>query len=120
MDIDQIRSYCLSKNGFSEDFPFDQDVLAFKVLGKIFALIDLKKWEAGSKAINLKCDPNYAELLRQEYSSIRAGYHMNKKHWNTLYIHEGELPPKFICELIEHSYQMVLKGMPKKTRDSLH
>lgn len=119
MNIEQIREYCLSKKETSEDFPFDEDTLVFKVLGKMFALISLKKWEAGEKAINLKSDPDYAIELREEHSSIRAGYHMSKKHWNTLYIHEGELSPKLISELIDHSYEMVVKGMPKKMRDSL-
>ena len=119
MNIEQIRDYCLSKKETSEDFPFDEDTLVFKVLGKMFALVSLKKWEAGENAINLKCNPEYAIELREEYSSIRAGYHMSKKHWNTLYIHEGELSPKFICKLIDHSYEMVVKGMPKKLRDSL-
>lgn len=119
MNIEQIRTYCLLKKGVTEDFPFDADTLVFKVLGKMFALIGLQKWELGEKAINLKCDPNFAEELRAEYGSIRPGYHMSKKHWNTLYIHEGELSPKFICELIDHSYDMVVKGMTKKMRDSL-
>ncbi|MCX7546957.1 MmcQ/YjbR family DNA-binding protein [Xanthomarina sp. F1114] len=119
MNIEQIRDYCLSKKETSEGFPFDADTLVFRVLGKMFALIGLKKWEAGEKAINLKCNPEYALELREAYSSIRPGYHMSKKHWNTLYINEGELSPKFICELIDHSYDMVVKGMPKKMRDSL-
>ncbi len=119
MNIEELRKYCISKKGVTEDFPFDVDTLVFKVLGKMFALVGLKKWEAGEKAINLKCDPEYAQELRAEYSSIRAGYHMSKKHWNTLYIQEGELSPKFICALIDHSYDMVVKGMPKKMRESL-
>lgn len=118
MNIEQIRNYCISKKGVTEDFPFDEDTLVFRVLGKMFALIGLEKWEVGEKAINLKCDPDYAEELRAAYSSIRT-YHMSKKHWNTLYIHEGELSPKFIFELIDHSYEMVLNGMTKKMRDSL-
>ncbi|MFL0353848.1 MmcQ/YjbR family DNA-binding protein [Xanthomarina sp. GH4-25] len=119
MNIEQLHNYCLNKKGVTEDFPFDEDTLVFKVLGKMYALIGLKKWEAGEQAINLKCDPDYAEELRAEYSSIRAGYHMSKKHWNTLYIHEGGLSTKLICELIDHSYNMVVNGMTKKMRDSL-
>lgn len=119
MNIEQIRDYCLNKKGTSEDFPFDQDTLVLKVLGKMFALIGLKKWESGEKAINLKCNPDYAEELRAEYSSIRSGYHMSKKHWNTVYIHEGEVDPKFLFQLIDHSYDMVVKGMSKKLRDTL-
>lgn len=119
MDIEQIRDYCLSKKGTTEDFPFDEDILTFKVLGKMFALIGLNNWEEGEKSINLKCDPEYALELRDRYNSVRAGYHMSKKHWNTLYIHEGELSPKCICELIDHSYDMVVKGMTKKMQNSL-
>ena len=82
MNIEQIRTYCLSKKGTSEDFPFDEDTLVFKVLGKMFAAASLKWWEKGEAAINLKADPEYSEELRAEYSSIRPGYHMSKKHWN--------------------------------------
>ncbi|WP_445734202.1 MmcQ/YjbR family DNA-binding protein [Mariniflexile sp.] len=119
MDIEQLRDHCIRKKGVTEDLPFDEDTLVFKVLGKMFALIGLQKWEAAEKAINLKCDPDYAEELRAEYGSIQPGYHMSKKHWNSIYINDGELHPKFILELIDHSYDMVVKGMPKKLRDTL-
>lgn len=119
MNIEQIHQYCLNKKAVTEDFPFDEDTLVFKVAGKMFALIGLKRWESGEKAINLKCDPDYAEELRAQYSSIQPGYHMSKKHWNTIYINEGELQPQFIIELIDHSYEMVVKSMPKKLRDTL-
>lgn len=119
MNIEQLHEYCIKKKGVTEDFPFDEDTLVFKVLGKMFALVGLKKWESGEKSINLKCDPDYAEELRAEYSSIQPGYHMSKKHWNTVSIKDGDLPPKFILELIDHSYDMVVKGMPKKLRDTL-
>ncbi|ALJ05958.1 MmcQ-like protein [Pseudalgibacter alginicilyticus] len=119
MNIEQIRAYCLSKKGTSEDFPFDEQILVFKVLGKMFALTSLKGWETNTPSINLKADPDYAQELRAEYPSIRPGYHMSKKHWNTIYIHEGEVSPKFLFQLIDHSYDMVVKGLPKKTRDSL-
>ncbi|MFV9549912.1 MmcQ/YjbR family DNA-binding protein [Algibacter sp. PT7-4] len=119
MNIEQIREYCLAKKETTEDFPFDEDTLVFKVLGKMFALVGLKKWEAGQAAINLKADPEYSQELRAQYSSIRPGYHMSKKHWNTLYIHEGELHPQIIKDLIDHSYNMVVKGMTKKMRETL-
>ncbi len=119
MDVEQLRSYCLSKKAVTEDFPFDEDTLVFKVLGKIFALIPLERWERGQASINLKCEPEYAEELRGMHNSIRPGFHMNKKHWNTLYIHEGELEIRFIRELIDHSYDRVVIGMPKKLRDTL-
>ncbi|MFI1773132.1 MmcQ/YjbR family DNA-binding protein [Thalassobellus citreus] len=119
MNIEQLRKYCLSKKGTTEAFPFDQDALVFKVLGKMFALTSLKKWEQGEASINLKADPEYSEELRANYNSIRPGFHMNKKHWNTLYLHEGELQPQLIKALIDHSYNMVVKGMSKKLRDQL-
>ena len=119
MNIEQLRTYCLSKKEVTEDFPFDADTLVFKVLGKMFALFPLESWEAGKGSVNLKADPEYSEELRADYSSIRPGFHMNKKHWNSVYIHEGELKPNFIKELIDHSYDMVVKGMPKKLRNQL-
>lgn len=120
MNIEQLRQYCISKKGVTEDFPFDADTLVFKVLGKMFALIGLEKWEAGQKAINLKCDPVYAQELRADYEAIYPGYHMSKKHWNTIDLTLDEISPKFLAELIDHSYAMVVKGLPKKLRDSLN
>ncbi|KAB1067966.1 MmcQ/YjbR family DNA-binding protein [Tamlana haliotis] len=119
MDIEQIRSYCLNKKGVTEDFPFDEHTLVFKILGKMYALISLKKWEEGEAAINLKAKPEYALELRESYPSIRAGYHMNKKHWNTLYLNEGGLNPELIKSLIDHSYDMVVQGMTKKMQTNL-
>jgi predicted DNA-binding protein (MmcQ/YjbR family) len=119
MNIEQLHEYCLNKKGVTEDFPFDEDTLVFKVLGKMFALIGLKKWESGEKFINLKCDPDYAEELRAQYSSIQPGYHMSKKHWNSVYIQDGDLQPIFILELVDHSYDLVVKSLTKKLRDSL-
>ena len=119
MNIEQICEYCISKKGVTEDFPFDADTLVFKVSGKMFALISLDKWEAGQKAINLKCDPDYVEELRAEYTAIYPGYHMSKKHWNTVDLTLDEISPKFLTELIDHSYEMVVKGMLKKMRDAL-
>jgi len=119
MNIDQLRNYCLSKKGATEDFPFDQDTLVFKVLGKMFALAPLKKWEQDEASINLKANPEYSQELRANYNSIRPGFHMNKKHWNTIYLYEGELQPKLLKELIDHSYDMVVKSMTKKLRNTL-
>lgn len=119
MNIEQLQAYCISKKEVTEDFPFDADTLVFKVLGKVFALVSLDKWEAGQRAINLKCDPEYAEELRAAYDAINPGYHMNKKHWNTIDLTGDEISPEFLSQLIDHSYEMVVKGMPKKMRDSL-
>ena len=120
MNIEQYRDYCLGKQAVTEHFPFDNDALVFKVLGKMFALASLKKWENGEAFINLKCDPEYAQELRAEYDSIKPGYHMHKQQWNSVYIHTGELSSKLITELIDHSYAMVVKGLPKELRESLN
>jgi predicted DNA-binding protein (MmcQ/YjbR family) len=119
MNIEQLRAYCLKKKGVTEDFPFDQDTLVFKVLGKMFALFPLAKWEKGEGSVNLKCDPQYALELREAYDSIEPGWHMSKTHWNSLYIYKGELQSKLVCDLIDHSYDMVVKGMTKKMRQEL-
>lgn len=118
MDIEYIREYCLGKPQVTEHFPFDEDTLVFKVAGKMFVLAPLKKWEKGFASINLKCNPEYALELRENYESIEAGWHMSKKHWNSLYIYKGELKPQLIVELIDHSYDMVIKSLPRKIRDT--
>jgi len=120
MELEDIREYCLNKGGVTEGFPFDDNALVFKVLGKIFVIMGLDSWERREAAINLKADPEYSEELRETYSSIRPGFHMNKKHWNTVYIHEAEIAPQFLKELIDHSYKMVVKGMPKKMQEKLN
>lgn len=119
MNISQLHEYCLNKKGVTETFPFDKDTLVFKVLGKMFALFPLEKWENGEGSVNLKCDPDYALELREMHPSIEAGWHMSKKHWNSLYIYKGELTPQLVFQLIDHSYDMVVKGMPKKMREAL-
>ena len=119
MNIEQLQAYCMSKKGVTEDFPFGDDTLVFKVLDKVFALVSLVKWESGQQGINLKCDPDYAEELRADYDSITPGYHMNKKHWNTINLTMNQITPLFLSQLIDHSYEMVVKGMTKKMRDSL-
>tara|TARA_R110002096_G_scaffold287627_1_gene481281 strand:- start:145 stop:507 length:363 start_codon:yes stop_codon:yes gene_type:complete len=119
MNIEQYRDYCLNKKAVTEHFPFDNDTLVFKVLGKMFALASLKKWENGEVFINLKCNTEYAQELRAKYDSVKPGYHMHKQQWNSVYIQTGELSPKLITELIDHSYDMVVKGLPKKLRETL-
>jgi len=120
MNIEQIRDYCLSKPHSSEHFPFDEVTLVFKVAGKMFVLAPLDNWDKGKASLNLKADPNYSLELREAYESIQAGFHMSKKHWNSVYIYKGELQAKFIMELIDHSYDMVVKGLTKKMRLSLN
>ena len=120
MNIEQYRDYCMNKKEVTEHFPFDNDALVFKVCNKMFALASLEKWENGEAFINLKCDPEYAQELRAEYDSVKPGYHMHKQQWNSVYIHTGELSSKLITKLIDHSYDMVVKGLPKKLRDTLN
>jgi predicted DNA-binding protein (MmcQ/YjbR family) len=119
MNIEDYRNYCMSKLEVTEHFPFDDDVLVFKVCNKMFALASLSKWENGEGFINLKCDPEYAQELRAEYDSIKPGYHMHKQQWNSVYFQTGELSTQFVFKLIDHSYDMIVKGLPKKVRDQL-
>jgi predicted DNA-binding protein (MmcQ/YjbR family) len=120
LQIDHIRDYCLSKKETTETFPFDEDTLVFKVMGKIFVFCPLNKWEQGQPSINLKCDPNYALELRARYDSISGGFHSNKKHWNTVALNQGDMSNTFVLQLIDHSYEMVVKNMTKKLRDQLN
>ena len=115
MFIDEYREYCLSKPETSEGFPFDEKVLVFKVAGKMFALTDVDEFES----VNLKCDPDRAIELREQHSSIIPGYHMSKKHWNTVAM-DGSLSDDFVKELIDHSYDLVVASLPAKTRNELN
>lgn len=118
MNLEKFHEYCLSKHGVTEHFPFDNDTLVFKVGGKIFALSSLIKWEEGQPAVNLKCNPEFAEELRAQYDAITAGFHMNKKHWNTVVINK-EVNDKLLEELIEHSYDLVFRSLPKITQKNI-
>ena len=102
MDIVTLRDYCISKKGSMETFPFGDDTLVFKVKDKIFALVNLD----GDLSINLKCDPALAIDLRERYSSVTPGYHMNKKHWNTVLL-DGSVPDKEVFSWIDHSYGLI-------------
>ena len=115
MNIEEIREYCLSKRGVTEDFPFDEETLVLKVLGKMFALISLKKIPL---QINLKCDPEQAVELREKYESVLPGYHMNKKHWNTIIV-DGTLRNKLIFRWIDDSYNLAVKGLGKTEKEKL-
>jgi len=109
MDIESLRDHCIGLKGVEECFPFGEDTLVFKAGGKIFALVNLD----GDLSINLKCDPALALELRERHSSVIPGYHMNKKHWNTIYI-DGTIPDKEIFEWIDHSYELITgKRSPK-------
>jgi len=102
MNIEDVRAYCLKKPEVSEGFPFGDDTLVFKVKGKIFVLANLD----GDLSLNLKCDPAMALELRERYSSVIPGYHMNKKHWNTVYLN-GTIPDKEVLSWIDNSYKLV-------------
>jgi predicted DNA-binding protein (MmcQ/YjbR family) len=104
MNIEILREYCISKKNITESFPFGDDTLVFKTAGRIFAMVNLE----GDLSINLKCDPAQAMELRERYSSVTPGYHMNKKHWNTILI-DGSVPDKELFSWIDHSYDLVLK-----------
>ncbi len=103
MDIVTLREYCISKKGAEETFPFGDDTLVFKSKDKIFALVNLD----GDLSINLKCDPALAIELRERYSSVSPGYHMNKKHWNTVMLN-GSVPDKEVLSWIDHSYDLII------------
>jgi predicted DNA-binding protein (MmcQ/YjbR family) len=109
MDLAEFREYCLSKPSTTEDTPFGPDVLVFKVRGKMFALAAL---EAVPTTVNLKCDPDLALDLRDRYDQVRPGYHMNKKHWNTVEIESG-IPDADLRKMIDHSYDLVIKRLSK-------
>jgi len=114
MDIENLREYCLSKKWATESFPFGDDTLVFKVMGRMFALVNLD----GEPSVNLKCDPEKAIALREAYTSILPGYHMNKKHWNTVQLN-GSLPEKLIREMITDSYRLVMAGLTMKLKNEL-
>lgn len=114
MNIEEFRTYCLSKPATTEGLPFDDKTLVFKVHGKIFTITGIETFES----VNLKCDPEYAIELREEHDGIQPGYHMNKKHWNTVLM-DGSVSDELLYELIDHSYDLVVKGLRKKVRESL-
>jgi predicted DNA-binding protein (MmcQ/YjbR family) len=114
MDIEFFRNYCLSKKGVTEELPFDEQTLAFKVMGKMFALTNVDTFVS----INLKCEPEKAVELREQYEGVRPGYHMNKKHWNTVLIN-GSISNKLLKEWIDDSYNLVASSLTKKLQEEL-
>lgn len=113
MNIEEFRAYCLNRKGVTESFPFDDKVLVFKVLGKMFALLDVDEFAS----FNAKCDPDRALQLREQYPGIQPGYHMNKQHWNTVSA-DGSVPDELMKELVDHSYDLVFASLPKSVRES--
>lgn len=110
-----LREYCNKKPAVEETFPFGEESLVFKVMGKMFALTNI---QAPQLSVNLKCDPDWAMILRDHYTAVTPGYHMNKRHWNTVII-DGSIPDDEIWEMIDHSYRLVVKGLKKCDRDKL-
>lgn len=113
MNIEELREYCLNKPGVEETFPFDDVTLVFKVMDKMYALTGLDELDL---RINLKCDPDKATDLREKYNCVIPGYHMNKKHWNTIII-DGSVPVELVQKWIDHSYELVVESLTKKKKE---
>ena len=114
MNIEAFRDYCMAKPAVTDGFPFDESTLVFKVEGKMFALVNVDLYDFA----NLKCDPEWAVQLREEHEGISPGYHMNKKHWNSVDT-KGLISDKMLIKLIDHSYDLVVLSLPKKIREVL-
>lgn len=112
MDIDWIRNYCLAKKCVEETFPFGPDVLVFKVMGKMFLLCSLN---TAPLQLNIKCTPENIQEMRENYSAVLPGYHMNKKHWNTVIL-DGTIPKKTLQQWIDESYELIVKSLPKNVQ----
>jgi predicted DNA-binding protein (MmcQ/YjbR family) len=110
-----LRRVCLRMRGATEDFPFGPETSVFKVGGKVFAITAL---EGRPLSVSLKCEPGLAELLRADYPAIAPGYHLNKRHWNTVVL-DGSLPERMVRDMIEDSYDLVVAGLPRAARDAL-
>jgi len=116
IDLESVRDHCLSKQGqVTEEFPFDEETLVFKIFGKMFLLTNVSEIPL---SMNLKCNPERAIELRERYSAVTPGYHMNKKFWNTVRP-DGSIPDRVVYELIDHSYDEVVKKLPKKIREKM-
>ena len=115
MNIEEIRAYCIVKKQVTEDMPFGDDTLVFKVKGKMFALMNLE----GDLRLNLKCDPEEAIRLREEFDAVIPGYHMNKKLWNTIIV-DGRITEKQLKKWIDDSYMLVVQKLPKKDQAEWH
>ncbi len=115
MDLETVRKYCLNKKGATESFPFDEDTLVFKV-GKMFLLADLVSIPA---RINLKCDPEIAVELREKFDSVIPGYHMSKKHWNTVIL-DNSIPDELILKWIDDSYDLIFASLSKKEKERIN
>jgi predicted DNA-binding protein (MmcQ/YjbR family) len=109
-----LQNHCLQKKGVTLEYPFGPDAMVFKVVGKMFVLIPT----GDPLQISLKCEPAWAEVLRQTYSAVTPGYHLNKRHWNTIVL-DGSIPDDEIIEMVDHAYERVVRGLTRKARDKL-
>ncbi len=113
MNIEEIREYCIAKKGVTEGFPFNETALVFKVMGKMYAILDLSE---DSRGLSLKCDPEKAIELREQHSEVTPAWHFNKQHWNNVCI-TGGLSGEEISELIDHSYELIVNSLTKKLKE---
>ena len=124
MNLETFRNYCLSKKGVEENYPFKGEAVWMKVKGKMFAMANVMELKMDGEIvppfhfINLKCEPEKALELRESHAAIQPGWHQSKKHWNSLYM-DGSLPDELILSLIDHSYDIVVKTLPKKVQEEL-
>lgn len=116
MTPEELKSVCLSFTGAGEEFPFDEENSVFKVAGKMFAISRLR---GHPLRVSLKCDPGLAVQLRTTYPAVTAGYHLNKRHWNTVLV-DGTIPDRMLRDMIEDSYDLVVAGLPRPQRERLH
>ena len=112
---DEVRSLCAAKRGAVETHPFGPGVAVYKVGGRMFALVP---HDGDPPTVNLKCDPEWSELLRNAYAAVRPGYHQNKKHWNTVVL-DGSVPDDEVQELVDHSYELVVEALSRNARATL-
>lgn len=115
MNREELRAFCLSKPGAWEDHPFGDDTVVFKVAERMFALMPV----SGPLTISLKCDPVWAQILRDTYPAVTPAYHFNKRHWNGLALEDDSLPPDEVLAMIDHSYELVVKALPRASREKL-
>ncbi len=118
IDLPTLRAYCATLTGIEETYPFDETTLVVKVIGKMFALMPTDLSPDETQTISLKCDPILAQLLRQTYPAVQPGYHLSKKHWNTVTL-DGTIANDEIYEMIDNSYALVVKGLKKSEREAL-
>lgn len=117
IELKTLRNYCAGKSGAVEDYPFGEETLVIKVMGKMFALLPLNLQDEAPQ-ISLKCDPALAEILRNIYDAVQPGYHLNKRHWNTVTV-DGSIPDPEIYDMVDQSYQLVVKSLNKSEREKL-